>query len=513
MKKGFTLVEIMVVVVIMGILAAVGVPKLFGLIAKARASEVPVAAGTYVSLQNAYLHENNGIGSWKNIGYGAPGNGQTEYFEYSGCINGTIPFAAMEPDMPGWQASNRSGLNSCKTGSAWAVIIDPAGEREIDYRQIISSPECAALTVSWGSVGETVEGMCETTGELHVAGTENKEPNKPETPTNTDEPSSDPEETPQAQQQSQAATENPEPKQGDCNALAESMKGKGADKGNKYGWVCVSACGVFAPPGKARNAGFDTGTLQKKKDTGGNCEKVEPETQSGSGENQGTNGTTTSGEGTSTQGSGGSGGGSVSGGGDDDNNENNNTEGSVDLSGYQGSGEPHEYDPNKDVCLKENETDASKCDEWDDNIEYLGCTGTGCPHKYDKESDVCLKKSDDGSKCEEWEDNTDYKGCEGETCPHKYDKEKDYCLSETPNGKTCLSWQAKSEFPGWAGSGTPHLYNSNTDYCLGSESEGTCDGNYRPNSECKTWSAKSCNNNGGNITKNKENCGTCSKWK
>ncbi|MBR1746478.1 MAG: prepilin-type N-terminal cleavage/methylation domain-containing protein, partial [Fibrobacter sp.] len=176
MRKGFTLVEIMVVVVILGVLAGVGVPKLFGVIAKARASEVPVAAGTYVSLQNAYLHENNGIGSWKNIGYGAPGDGQTEYFEYSGCINGTIVFDQMEPDMPGWQATSRAGLNSCVTGSAWAVVIDPAGEREIDYRKIISSPECAMLTSTWGVVGETVEGMCETTGELHVAGTENKTP-------------------------------------------------------------------------------------------------------------------------------------------------------------------------------------------------------------------------------------------------------------------------------------------------------------------------------------------------
>ena len=57
MKKGFTLIEIMVVIVIMGVLAAVGVPKLFGMIAKAKASEVPTAAGTYVHLQEAYQSE------------------------------------------------------------------------------------------------------------------------------------------------------------------------------------------------------------------------------------------------------------------------------------------------------------------------------------------------------------------------------------------------------------------------------------------------------------------------
>jgi len=40
MKKGFTLIELMVVIVIMGILAAVAVPKIFGNVEKAKLSGV-----------------------------------------------------------------------------------------------------------------------------------------------------------------------------------------------------------------------------------------------------------------------------------------------------------------------------------------------------------------------------------------------------------------------------------------------------------------------------------------
>lgn len=402
MKKGFSLVEIMVVIVIVGILTVVGVPKLFGVIAKAKASEVPIAASTYVNLQNAYLHENNGIGSWKNIGYGAPGNGKTENFEYGGCINGTIPFDRMEPDMPGWQASSRTRLNMCKTGSAWVVIIDPAGEREIAYRKMVSSAECVSLTSDW-NVGSAVKGMCEATGELHNIPDE-------EPPEETPEPSDDSEEpvgsVAENTTASSSSTAQSSSQQGDCEALAKSVKN---DNGNKYGWVCISECGMFAPPGKAKNAGF-TGNYEKKKNSS-TCAKTTPQDQGNSGNNGnqggnssssvaqsagGTNSTGTansagSGTGGGTGGTGGGTGGGGTGGGSGGTSQAEETmssagTGELEVSsssaypGYEGHGEPHDYNSDIDFCTKYS---GNTCVKWRPKSE-------------------CSKKTGNGNKCVEW---------------------------------------------------------------------------------------------------------------
>jgi len=168
-KKGFTLIELMVVVVIIGILAAVAVPKLFGMIAKSKASEVGPAAGTYVKVQLAYVNEKDSTGSWDVIGYQAPGTkssawlSATTTFTYADGHSAATTEEISSTAKVGWVAGNNVKLNECakvtaptagSTGSTWTVKYSgTAGDAgSLAFASTVSGAGCEVLTPSFKTI-------------------------------------------------------------------------------------------------------------------------------------------------------------------------------------------------------------------------------------------------------------------------------------------------------------------------------------------------------------------------
>ena len=93
LQKGFTLIELMVVIVIIGILAALAIPKMLGVSNKAKAGEAPSVIANWETLQSAYAQETGAAGAYAAIGFVDP----TAASMWLGYTDGTTMITAAAP--------------------------------------------------------------------------------------------------------------------------------------------------------------------------------------------------------------------------------------------------------------------------------------------------------------------------------------------------------------------------------------------------------------------------------
>ncbi len=90
MKKGFTLVELIIVVIIVGILASIGLTQYNKVVEKSRAAEAREILGTLRSAEIAEYNENGSYVVVSSLGVGAPEDctATSHYFSYA-CATAT----------------------------------------------------------------------------------------------------------------------------------------------------------------------------------------------------------------------------------------------------------------------------------------------------------------------------------------------------------------------------------------------------------------------------------------
>ena len=132
MQKGFTLIELMVVIVIIGILSAIAIPRMTSMSAKAKVAEAPGVMASYERLQQAYIAENSATGTSDVIKFVSP---VSKFFTYSESASSATTMSLTGTII--------GVIGDCPASQAWKTTVVAAGTYSRDKP---SNADCAQYT-------------------------------------------------------------------------------------------------------------------------------------------------------------------------------------------------------------------------------------------------------------------------------------------------------------------------------------------------------------------------------
>lgn len=130
-KKGFTLIELMIVVAIIGILAAIAIPNFLKFQAKSKQSEAKTNLGAIYTGQIAFFGEGNSFGNFDQINWSPSGTPRYHYTLGGWVDNNTTNRGALVAGtpaitVPSWAGNNNGAMDAAGTPALITGTLTPA---------------------------------------------------------------------------------------------------------------------------------------------------------------------------------------------------------------------------------------------------------------------------------------------------------------------------------------------------------------------------------------------------